>query len=69
MRMEKGTTTPRQGAPVRSYQPWEHLRWTHRQAVEIIGLLPDDHDEALAILDRARFFLENWSFPGRSRKP
>ena len=37
-------------------------QWVHRQALQIAGLLPDDTDHALAVLDRARFLLQSWSF-------
>lgn len=35
-------------------------QWTHRQAIQVIGLLPDNQDQALAILERARFLLKCW---------
>jgi hypothetical protein len=35
-------------------------QWRHRQALHIVGLLPDDMADAIAILDRAKFLLEAW---------
>ena len=36
-------------------------QWTHRQALQVLAQLPDDQQEALAVLDRARALLEMWS--------
>lgn len=43
-------------------------QWTHRQALQIIGQLPDDLTEAIAVLDRARFLLESWDFGEDQRR-
>lgn len=41
-------------------QTLEGHQTTHRVALQIAGMLPDDTEEALAVLDRARFLLESW---------
>lgn len=35
-------------------------QWTHRLALQLLNGLPEDHQHALAVLDRARFLLECW---------
>jgi hypothetical protein len=34
--------------------------WTHRQAIQVVAMLPDDTEAALAVLDRARQLLLCW---------
>ena len=34
--------------------------WTHRQAIQVVAIIPDDTDAALAVLDRARELLVCW---------
>ena len=36
-------------------------RWTNHQAIQIVAMLPEDTEKALAILDRARWLLICWN--------
>jgi hypothetical protein len=42
-------------------------QWTHRQALHLIALLPDDQQQAIAILERARFLLSCWTLKPESQ--
>lgn len=36
-------------------------QWTHRQALQLVAMLPDDLVQATAILDRAKYLLDCWT--------